>query len=91
MELVGVHITLSHSVKNIHSRINAFAVEKKKISDRIFLFSVLLTHEKKNAKQIRLANNSPTKWKLKFWGLSKVNNQLNEEGKYVQVSNENDI
>jgi hypothetical protein len=63
---VGFHITESHSVIKIPNIINAFAIDKNIMSVRIFLFSVLFILEKNIVKHIRVANNNPTKWKLKF-------------------------
>ena len=88
---VGFHIMESHNVMKIQNIINAFAIDKKIISARIFLFSVLFMLEKNIDKHIRDDNNNPTKWKLKFWGLNIVRNFDNELGKYVQVSNANAV
>ena len=81
----------SHNVMKIQNMIKALAIDKKIISARIFLFSVLFILEKNMDKHIRDANNNPTKWKLKFWGLNIVRNFDNEFGKYVQVSNVNAV
>jgi hypothetical protein len=69
---VGFPITESHRVMKIQNIIRALAIDKKIISARIFLFSVLFILEKNMAKHIRVANSSHTKWKLKFCGLSIV-------------------
>jgi hypothetical protein len=58
---VGAHIKLSHKVRNNQKIINAFAMDKKSISTRIFLFSVLFMLEKKIVKHIRVAISNPTK------------------------------
>jgi hypothetical protein len=58
---VGFHITESHSVIKIQNMINAFAIDKKIISARIFLFSVLFMLEKNMAKHIHVASNNPMK------------------------------
>ena len=88
---VGFHITESHSVMKIQNMIKALAIDKKIISARIFLFSVLFMLEKNMAKHIHVANNNPTKWKLKFWGLKIVSNWDNECGKYTPDSNANAV
>ena len=75
----------------IQNTINAFARDKNIISARIFLFSVLFMLEKNIAKHIRVANNNPTKWKLKFWGLKIVSSWDSECGKYIPVSNTNAV
>ena len=58
---VGFHIIESHKVKKIQSMIRALAIDKKIISARIFLFSVLFMLEKNIAKHITVASNNPTK------------------------------
>jgi hypothetical protein len=63
---VGFQITESHRVKKIQKIIRAFAIEKKRISIQIFLFSVLFMLVKNIRKQIHVAINNPTKSKLKF-------------------------
>jgi hypothetical protein len=63
---VGFHIMESHRVMKIQNMISAFAIDKKIMSARIFLFSVLFMLEKNVAKHITVANNNPIKWKLKF-------------------------
>lgn len=78
---VGVHMIVSHKVKKIQNIMRAFEIDKKIISARIFLFSVLFILEKNNHKQIREAINNPTKWKLKFWGLNIANRSEIDEGK----------
>ena len=75
----------------IQNIISAFASDKKIISARIFLFSVLFMLEKNMDRHIRDANNNPTKWKLKFCGLNIVRNFDSEFGKNVQVSNANAV
>lgn len=85
---VGFHIMESHKVMNIQKMIMEFASDRKIISVRIFLFSVLFMLEKNIDKHIRVANKSQTKWKLKFWGLKIVSNCDNECGKYIPDSNE---
>ena len=85
---VGVHITESHNVKNIQKMINAFEMDRNRISAHIFLFSVLFTLEKNIHKHIHEATSNPTKCKLKFWGLSIVKKLETELGMYVQVSRE---
>ena len=79
----------SHNVIKIQKTIKAFANERKIISARIFLFSVLFMLEKNIAKQIRDANNNQTKWKSKFWGLIILRKTGIEVGKYIPVSNAN--
>ena len=86
---VGFHITESHSVMKIQNMIKALAIDKKIMSARIFLFSVLFILEKNIAKHIHVASSSPTKWKLKFCGLNIVRNFDNEFGKKVHVSKAN--
>ncbi len=78
---VGAHIKLSHKVRNNQKIINAFAMDKKSISTRIFLFSVLFMLEKKIVKHIRVAISNPTKWKLKFCGLNIDNRAEPEDGR----------
>jgi hypothetical protein len=58
---VGFHIMESHNVMKIQNMIKALAIDKKIISVRIFLFSVLFILEKNMDKHIRDANNNPTK------------------------------
>jgi hypothetical protein len=58
---VGFHIIESHSVMNIQKIIRALAIDKKMISARIFLFSVLFMLEKNIDKHIRVAISNPTK------------------------------
>ena len=83
---VGVHITLSHNVRNIQNIIKALDIDINRISAQIFLFSVLLMLEKKETKHIQDAINNPTKWKLKFWMLSIVANDENDFGIKFHVS-----
>ena len=85
-ESVGIHITVSHSVKNIQNIMRAFVIEKNSISARIFLFSVLFMLEKNIHKQIREDISNHIKWKLKFWGLNIVSTLEPDVGKYVQDS-----
>jgi hypothetical protein len=58
---VGVHITVSHRVIKIQNIIRALAIDRKIISARIFLFSVLFMLEKNIVKHIRDAMSNPTK------------------------------
>ena len=85
---VGFHIIESPKVMKIQNIIKAFARDKKIISARIFLFSVLFMLEKNMARHIHVANNSPTKWKLKFWGLIIFNKLDAELGINDQLSRE---
>jgi hypothetical protein len=58
---VGFHIMVSHRVRKIQNMIRALARDKKIISARIFLFSVLFMLEKNMAKHIHKAISKPTK------------------------------
>jgi hypothetical protein len=58
---VGVHIIVSHRVMKIQNIIRALAIDRKIISARIFLFSVLFMLEKNIVKHIRDAMSNPTK------------------------------
>jgi hypothetical protein len=58
---VGVHMIVSHNVRNIQNIIKAFAIDKNSISTQIFLFSVLLILEKNIAKHIQVEISRPTK------------------------------
>ena len=81
----------SPNVIKIQNMINALAIDRNIISVRIFLFSVLFMLEKNIDKHIRDANNNPTKWKLKFWGLIIFNKLDAELGIKDQFSRENAI
>ena len=85
---VGVQITESHKVKNIQNIIKEFANEKNNMSIQIFLFSVLFMLWKNINKQIHVERSSPTKWKLKFWGLNIVRKVDVDFGKKFHVSKE---
>jgi hypothetical protein len=77
---VGIHITVSHSVKKIHNIMMLFAIEKNIISARVFLFSTLLMLEKNIHIQIHEAIKIPTKWILKLFGLNIFRNVEKDDG-----------
>jgi hypothetical protein len=58
---VGIHITESHKVKNIHNIMRALARDVNNISIRTFLFSFLLILEKNITKHSRVDKRIHTK------------------------------
>ena len=69
----------------------ALEKEKKNMSARIFLFSVLFIVEKNIESPIQDAISNPTKWKSKFWGLKIVRIEDQDVGKYTHVSKQNEM
>jgi hypothetical protein len=63
-EVVVVQMKLSHSKRNIHKGTRESPKEKKRISVRIFLFSILLIFLRKMTTEMKIPSKMPAKLNL---------------------------